>query len=79
MQITDLPIEMQQQITMQKAIDENRNAAVKELDDKRAKHDAVRMAKDVVMENHRSAPPGTVITSENITSIAEDLIQTMNN
>lgn len=73
MNIEDLPIEMQQQITMQKNMDDNRNASVRQLEEDRANLETLRMAKEIVMENHRSTPPGTVITVEDVLTITEKL------
>jgi len=71
--LEDLPIEMQQQIAMQKNMDDNRNASVRQLEEDRAKLETLRMAKDIVMENHRSTPPGTIITAEDVLTITEKL------
>jgi hypothetical protein len=73
MNLEDLPIEMQQQIAMQKNMDDNRNASVRQLEEDRAKLETLRMAKDIVMENHRSTPPGTIITAEDVLTITEKL------
>jgi len=40
------------------------------LNTKNAKLEALRMAKEIVMENHRSVPAGTAMTAGDITSIA---------
>ena len=73
MNLEDLPIEMQQQIAMQKNMDDNRNASVRQLEEDRAKLETLRMAKEIVMENHRSTPPGTIITAEDVLTITEKL------
>ena len=73
MEITDLPIEMQHQIAMQKTIDDNRNSAVAEVDTIRRKQEVLRMAKEIAMENHRTAPASSVMSATDILAIAADL------
>ena len=70
---TDLPIEMQQQIAMQKIIDENRDASTAKTESIRMKQEALRMAKEIAMENHRTSAAGTSLTSTDILAIAADL------
>ncbi len=68
-----LPEEMQAQLDYQLAMDESRTNQQLAIQARTAKLDALRMAKDIVMENHRTAPSGTAITAGDITSIAADL------
>ena len=61
------------QLEAQAAFDAKRNEHQLKVAAKNAKLEALRMAKDLVMENHRSVPVGTAITAGNITSMAAEL------
>jgi hypothetical protein len=68
-----LPVEMQATVDMQNAIENNRatNAAAAEA--KRVKLDALRMAKDIIMENNRVAPAGSTVSASDVTTLAASL------
>ena len=59
------------QLEHQKAIDASRHANQLEIQTRTAKLEAIRMAKEIVMENHRTVPSGTAISAGDITTIAE--------
>ena len=65
-----LPEELQNQVDYQTLIENNRaeNQAASEA--KRAKLETLRMAKDIVMENHKVASAGTAIGATDITAMA---------
>jgi len=65
-----LPEELQNQVDYQTQIENNRaeNQAASEA--KRAKLETLRMAKDIVMENHKVASAGTAIGATDITAMA---------
>lgn len=65
-----LPEELQNQVAYQTQIENNRaeNQAASEA--KRAKLETLRMAKDIVMENHKVASAGTAIGATDITAMA---------
>jgi len=54
-----LPVEMQATVDMQNAIENNRAANAAAAEAKRVKLDALRMAKEIVMENHRTSAAGS--------------------
>jgi len=68
-----LPLEMQATVDMQAAFDAKRNEHQLKVTAKNAKLEALRMAKELVMENHRSVPAGTAIAAGDITSMAAEL------
>ena len=68
-----LPEELQNQVDYQTQIENNRAAHMVAAEAKRAKLEALRMAKDIVMENHRVASAGTVIEATDITAMAATL------
>lgn len=70
-----LPVEMQATVDMQNAIENNRAANAAAAEAKRVKLDALRMAKEIVMENHRTSPAGSVIDDADITNFASTLVQ----
>ena len=65
-----LPEELQNQVAYQTQIENNRaeNQAASEA--KRAKLETLRMAKEIVMENHKVASAGTAIGATDITAMA---------
>lgn len=73
MEITDLPIEMQQQIKMQEGLESARQQSVMETEGKRAKLEILRMSKDIAMANYSTAAAGTTFGATDILSIASDL------
>tara|TARA_R110002072_G_scaffold54232_4_gene142393 strand:+ start:472 stop:702 length:231 start_codon:yes stop_codon:yes gene_type:complete len=68
-----LPEELQNQVDYHTTIDNNRMANQAAADSKRAKLETLRMAKDIVMENHKTAAAGTVIGATDITAMATTL------
>lgn len=68
-----LPEELQNQVDYQTQIDNNRTANQDASDAKRAKLDVLRMAKEIVMENHRTAAAGSVVGATDITAMATTL------
>jgi hypothetical protein len=58
------------QLEHQKAVDDHRHQLQMALQNRTAKLEAIRMAKEIVMENHRTVPSGTAIASGDITTIA---------
>jgi hypothetical protein len=68
-----LPEEMQAQLDFQIAMDDSRHQKQIELQSKTAKLEALRMAKDIAMENHRTSPSGTAIAATDIIAIAAEL------
>lgn len=75
----DLPIELQQQLEFQRQLEEQRINATSAADVARHKMEALRMAKDIVMENHKVASAGTVIDVADITAIAATFEAFVNN
>jgi hypothetical protein len=67
--------EMQEQVDMQLAIENNRAANQAAQEAARAKLDAVRMAKEILIENRRTKPAAeaTDITASAVTALADDL------
>lgn len=68
-----LPEELQNQVDYHTTIDNNRMANQAAADSKRAKLETLRMAKEIVMENHKVASSGTVIGATDITAMAATL------
>ena len=68
-----LPQELQNQVDYQTQIDNNRTSNMLALEAKRTKLEALRMAKDIVMENHKVASAGTTIEATDITAMAATL------
>lgn len=68
-----LPEEMQAQLDYQLALDSSRNSHQLALQAATAKLEALRMAKDIVMENHRSVPTGEAMSAGDVTSMAATL------
>ena len=58
------------QLQMQADMDAKRSQHQLTLNAKNAKLEALRMAKEIVMENHRSAPAGTAMSAGDITTVA---------
>ncbi len=75
----DLPIELQQQLEYQRQLEAQRLNATSAVDVARHKMEALRMAKEIVMENHKVASAGTVIDVTDITAIAATLEAFVNN
>jgi hypothetical protein len=74
-----LPIEMQNTIDMQNAIENNRAQNIASQENKRAKLEALRMAKEIVMENYRTSPSSSSpVSADNITAVADTLISYIN-
>ena len=67
--------EMQEQVDMQLAIENNRAANQAAQEAARAKLDAVRMAKEILIENRRTKPAAeaTYITAAAVTALADEL------
>mgnify|MGYP003331901218 CR=1 FL=1 len=70
-----LTTEQQAQVDIQLAVENARNANQAALDAKRTKMDAVRLAKETLIENARSKPvDARDITAADITAFAQALI-----
>ena len=67
--------EMQEQVDMQLAIENNRAATLAAQEAARAKLEAVRMAKEILVENRRTkaAAEATDITAAAVTALADEL------
>lgn len=72
--------EMQAQVDMQKAIEDNRAANQAAQEAARAKLEAVRMAKDILIENRRTKPAteASDITADAVTAMADELASYIN-
>ena len=68
-----LPEELQNQVDYQTQIENNRAAHLAAADAKRAKLEALRMAKDIIMENNRVAPAGSTVSASDVTTLAASL------
>ena len=70
-----LTAEMQAQVDMQSAIEDNRAANQATVEEKRTKLETVRMAKEILVENRRTqaAADATDITASAVTALATDL------
>ena len=68
-----LPEELQNQVNYQTQIENNRASNIAAQEAKRAKLETLRMAKEIVMENHKVASAGTVIGATDITALAATL------
>jgi len=67
--------EMQAQVDMQNAIEDNRSTNQSAQEAKRAKLDTLRMAKEILVENRRTqaAADATDITASAVTTLAGEL------
>lgn len=72
--------EMQAQVDMQAAIEANRAATQAAQEAARAKLEAVRMAKDILIENRRTKPAAEAsdITAAAVTTMADELASYIN-
>lgn len=72
--------EMQAQVDMQKAIEDNRAANQAAQEAARAKLEAVRMAKEILVENRRTKPAAEAsdITAAAVTTMADELVSYIN-
>ena len=68
-----LPAQLQEQVDFQTEIEAVRGANQAATQKKTIKLEALRMAKEIAMENHRNAPAGTVLSATDIVAIAADL------
>lgn len=68
-----LPTQLQEQVDFQTEIEAVRGANQAAAQKKNIKLEALRMAKEIAMENHRSAPAGTVLSATDIVAMAADL------
>jgi galactokinase len=68
-----LPEELKTQLDYQLALDESRKQQQIAIQHNNAKLEALRMAKEIVMENHRTLPVEKAITAGDITSMASEL------
>ena len=68
-----LSAEQQNNLEYQTAIDQVRNQHQLLMQSKSAKLEVLRMARDIAMENHRTAPAGTLLAVTDILAIAADL------
>ena len=75
-----LTTEQQAQVDQQNAIENNRAANQAAQEAARAKLEAVRMAKDVLVENRRTKPAAEAadITAAEITAMADDIANYIN-
>jgi len=72
--------EMQAQVDMQAAIDANRASTQAAQEAARAKLEAVRMAKEILVENRRTKPAAEAsdITAAAVTTMADELVSYIN-
>ena len=72
--------EMQAQVDMQAAIEANRAATQAAQEAARAKLEAVRMAKEILVENRRTKPAAEAsdITAAAVTTMADELVSYIN-
>ena len=68
-----LPTQLQEQVDFQTEIEAVRGVNQAAAQKKNIKLEALRMAKEIAMENHRSAPAGTVLSATDIVAMAADL------
>jgi hemolysin activation/secretion protein len=68
-----LPTQMQEQLEYQLAITSAQNEQQTKIQSKTVKLEALRMAKEIAMENHRAAPAGTVLSATDIVALASEL------
>lgn len=68
-----LSTEQQSNLEYQTAVDQVRNQHQLLMQAKTAKLEALRMARDIAMENHRTATAGTVLAATDILAIAAEL------
>jgi len=68
-----LPEELQNQVDYHTQIENNRAAHLAAADAKRSKLEALRMAKDIIMENNRVAPAGSMVSASDVTTLAASL------
>ena len=68
-----LSTEQQSNLEYQAALDAHRNTHQLLMQANTAKLEALRMARDIAMENHRTAPAGTLLAVTDILAIAADL------
>ena len=68
-----LPTQMQEQLEYQLAITSAQNEQQTKIQSKTVKLEALRMAKDIAMENHRAAQAGTVLSATDIVTLASEL------
>jgi len=75
-----LTAEQQSQVDMQAAIEANRAATQAAQDAARAKLEAVRMAKEILVENRRTKPAAEAsdITAVAVTTMADELASYIN-
>ena len=66
---TDISAQLQSQAD----IETQRQQHQLTLNEKNAKLEALRMAKEIAMENHRAAPAGTVLSATDIVALASEL------
>ncbi len=72
--------EQQQQLELQKAVEEDRANHQASAEEKRVKAEAIRMAKDILMENRRTtlAADAVDITAEQVMDLASKLSDHIN-
>ena len=68
-----LPTELQNQVDYQTQIENNRASNIAAQEAKRSKLETLRMAKEIVMENHKVAPAGTTLSATDVTAMAASL------
>ena len=74
-----LTTEQQSQVEMNDAMEATRHANQMALQTKQTKHEAIRMAKDVLIENARSKPADSrEVTAADITAFANTLVAAIN-
>ena len=64
---------LQQQLDYEIAIEERRALVHAETEARRTKIETLRMAKEIAMENHKTSPAGTTMTSADIIAFAAEL------
>ncbi len=70
-----LTAEQQSQVDYEAALSKARAEAQSDTEVTRFKIDAVRMAKEIAVENNKIADAGTTIKTSDVTAIAADLIK----
>ena len=77
--VTSLSIEQQSQVDLQNMIENNRHANATQLEIRRSKLEAVRLAKETLIENARSKPvDARDVSAADIKAFAEVLVTYIN-
>ena len=77
--VTSLSIEQQSQVDLQNMIENNRHANATQLEIRRSKLEAVRLAKETLIENARSKPvDARDVSAADIQAFAQTLVSYIN-